>query len=102
MHDARATFFVAGVNNGHGQLDIAWADVLRRMVNEGHQIGSHTWSHPNLDKLPSAERKIQMYKTEKSIVNVIGKIPTFMRPPMVICGDGCKADMKDLGYHVVA
>lgn len=100
-HNARATFFVAGVNNGHGQLDIRYADTLRRMVSEGHQIGSHTWSHPNLDKLSSYDRKMELWKNERAITNCVGKMPTFMRPPMVICGDACMKDMKALGYHVV-
>lgn len=100
LHGARATFFVAGVNNGHGQLDIRWQDTITAMIMRGHQVGSHTWSHPNLDKLSSAARKMEMYKTERSIVNIIGKMPTFMRPPMVICGDECMKDMEELAYHV--
>lgn len=42
-----------------------------------------------------------MYKNERAIANVIGKVPTFMRPPMLKCGKDCEKDMKDLGYHVV-
>lgn len=100
-HNARATFFVAGVNNGHGQLDIRYKATLRRMVMEGHQVGSHTWSHPNLDKLSSYDRKMELWKNERAIENCIGLMPVFMRPPMVICGDSCKQDMRELGYHVV-
>lgn len=100
-HGARATFFVAGVNNGHGQLDIKWRETVKAMDNLGHQVGSHTWSHPNLDKVSSAARKMEIYKTERSLINILGKMPTFMRPPMVICGDECMEDMKELAYHVV-
>lgn len=42
-----------------------------------------------------------MYKTERAIINIIGKMPNFMRPPMVACGDACMKDMRELGYHVV-
>lgn len=100
-YNARATFFVAGVNNGHGQLDIRYKATLQRMLMEGHQIGSHTWSHPNLDKLSSHDRKMELWKNERAIANCIGYLPTFMRPPMVICGDACMKDMRELAYHVV-
>ncbi|KAJ9653773.1 hypothetical protein H2198_007062 [Neophaeococcomyces mojaviensis] len=97
---ARATFFLGGILNGRGSIDKNWARVLRRMVTEGHQIGSHTWSHPDLDSLTSSERKNQMFKNERAIANVIGKYPTFVRAPMTRCADECRKDMKNLGYHV--
>lgn len=100
-YGARATFFLGGIINGRGAIDEQWATVVKRMVTEGHQVGSHSWSHPNFDKLTSSARKEQMYKTERAIANVIGKMPTFMRPPMVICNGPCRKDMNDLGYHVV-
>lgn len=101
-HNATATFFLGGILNGRGQLDVDWVPVVRRMVTEGHQIGSHTWSHPNLDLLSSAQRADEMHKNERAIANVIGKIPTFMRPPMSQCNTSCEEDMRALGYHVVA
>ncbi|KAK5945069.1 hypothetical protein PMZ80_002272 [Knufia obscura] len=99
-HNAHAAFFLGGVFNKHGQLDKDWVPIVRRMVTEGHQIGSHTWSHPKLDNLNSAQRKDEMHKVERAIANIIGKIPTFMRPPMIICNNDCQKDMRDLGYHV--
>lgn len=99
--DARGTFFLGGVINGRGQIDETWTPIVKRMVTEGHQVGSHTWSHPNMSDISSKARKQEMYKNERAILNVIGKMPTFMRAPMVDCRDGCMSDMKALGYHVV-
>lgn len=99
--NARGTFFLGGILNGRGSIDQNWARVVRRMVTEGHQIGSHTWSHPDLNTLTSADRKTEMYKNERAIANVIGKYPTFVRAPMIRCNDKCMDDMKSLGYHVV-
>ncbi len=100
-----ATFFVTGNNVGKGQIDTTapWPNLLRRMVNEGHQIASHTWSHYSLNSISSDMRKQQMVKNERAIANVIGKYPTYMRPPFSQCDDasGCNADMKALGYHRV-
>lgn len=101
-YQARATFFLGGIINGRGSIDDEkWAPVVKSMVTAGHQIGSHTWSHPDLDKISTDERREQMYKNERAITNVIGKFPTFMRAPMVRCGKKCRKDMKSLGYHVV-
>lgn len=97
-----ATFFVTGNNQHKGSVDTTapYPDLLRRMVAEGHQIASHTWSHYNLDTLTSDMRKQQMVKNERAIANVIGKYPTYMRPPYSQCASpGCLADMKSLGYH---
>jgi peptidoglycan/xylan/chitin deacetylase (PgdA/CDA1 family) len=40
------TFFIIGKN---GQ---AYPDLLRRIVNEGHELGNHTFTHPNLGEMP--------------------------------------------------
>ena len=43
-----------------------------------------------------------MYKNEMAIRNIIGVIPTYMRPPYSSCTAecGCEDDMKALGYHI--
>jgi len=99
-YGARATFFVNGNVNGRGQVDTVWAKTLVRMIMEGHQIGSHTWSHPDMDNISSATRKLEMYKDERAIANAIGRYPTFVRAPMTRCGEDCSRDIKSLGYHI--
>ncbi|MCJ1429819.1 chitin deacetylase [Sticta canariensis] len=99
-----ATFFVTGNNLGKGPIDTTapYPDLLRRMVAEGHQVASHTWSHYSLDEITSDMRKQQMAKNERAIANVIGKYPTYMRPPYSQCATAaCTADMQALGYHRV-
>lgn len=100
----KATFFVTGNNLGKGAIDTTspYPDLLRRMVAGGHQIASHTWSHYSLDEITTDMRKQQMVKNERAIANVIGKYPTYMRPPYSQCATaGCQADMQSLGYHRV-
>lgn len=100
----RATFFITGNNLGKGAIDTTapYPDLLRRMVAEGHQVASHTWSHYSLDEITSVMRKQQMVKNERAIANVIGKYPTYMRPPYSQCATaGCQADLQSLGYHRV-
>lgn len=100
----KATFFVTGNNLGKGAIDTTapYPALLRRMVNEGHQVASHTWSHYILDQISSDLRKQQMVKNERAIANILGYYPTYMRPPYSQCATpGCKADMQALGYHRV-
>ena len=56
-------------------------DVLRREVAEGHEIGNHSWSHPNLAKLSDADVRSQLQRTEDIIVKTAGIKPRLMRPP---------------------
>jgi len=56
-------------------------DVLRREVAEGHEIGNHSWSHPNLAKLSDANVRSQLQRTDDLIENTAGIKPKLMRPP---------------------
>jgi len=98
----KATFFVTGINIGKGAIDTTaqWSNVIKRMVAEGHQVASHTWSHQDLSAITDAQRYDQMVKNEMAIRNIIGKYPTYMRPPYSSCNEACQTVMKNLGYVV--
>ena len=71
----RATFYVIGRNvQRHPGL-------VRRMVEEGHEVGNHTWRHPHLTTL-SAESVIEeLDATTMAVFEATGKVPVTMRPP---------------------
>jgi hypothetical protein len=73
------------------------------MDADGHQIASHTWSHADLSAISSAQRKDEMYKLEMALRNILGYIPTYMRPPYSSCTaeSGCQADLAALKYHII-
>ncbi len=74
-HDAHATFFVLGNRvEFHPEL-------LVRIMKEGHEIGNHSWSHPQLTNLSEAEVKAQISKTNDEIEKIIGEKAKFIRPP---------------------
>jgi hypothetical protein len=101
--NAHATFFITGNNIGKGAIDENWRDVISKMYANGHQIASHTWSHQNLDQITSEQRFDQMVKNEMALRNIIGKYPTYMRPPYSACDTAaCQADLKTLGYVVTS
>src|SRR5256885_5116130 len=71
----KATFFVVGQNAADHP------DILKRAVREGHEIGNHSWSHPNLGKMSDEAVRRELQKTDDAITAAIGKRPTLFRPP---------------------
>ncbi|KAH8732274.1 hypothetical protein GQ44DRAFT_602887 [Phaeosphaeriaceae sp. PMI808] len=102
-YNAKATFFITGNNINKGQIDLTqeYIDVIKRMDTVGHQIASHTWTHLDLSAISSYDRKQQMWKNEMALRNIVGKIPTYMRPPFSSCTGQCETDMAALGYHII-
>jgi len=100
---AKATFFINGNNWAHNIDDEStpWPEILRRIVNSGHQLGSHTWSHIEMTAASSSARGEQMHRLEDALFKVIGKMPTYFRPPFATCEGSCPTDLANMGYHVV-
>ncbi|NYB73593.1 polysaccharide deacetylase family protein [Sedimentibacter hydroxybenzoicus DSM 7310] len=70
-----ATFFVLG-SQVHGNKDI-----LNRMIEEGNQIGNHTYNHKNLTTISYEELYKQIQGTDDLVYIATGYTPTVMRPP---------------------
>ena len=71
----RATFFLIG-NNIEGN-----EAVVKRMAEEGHLIGSHTYNHVQLNKLSESKAKEEILKGCNKIYETTGVCPSFVRPP---------------------
>jgi peptidoglycan/xylan/chitin deacetylase (PgdA/CDA1 family) len=71
----KATFYVIGKNVE------AYPEIAKRIVDEGHEIGNHTWNHPALSKIGAAKVKSEMDRTTEIIVKTTGVTPATMRPP---------------------
>lgn len=98
----KATFFVLG-NAAAGLItEPKNAKTLQRMHAGGHQIASHTWSHPDLAFVGTEQRRAEMERTEEAFHEALGFAPTYMRPPYASCPEDCVEDMESLGYHVVS
>lgn len=71
----KATFFVVGENaQSH-------PEILARAVAEGHEIGNHSWSHPQLSKVSEARLQEEIGNTSNAIFKATGKTPSLLRPP---------------------
>lgn len=74
-YDAKATFYVLG-NKVQVHPELA-----QRIVSEGHEIGNHTWTHPNLVRLSDEEILNEYNRTTEAIIEATGYTPSTFRPP---------------------
>lgn len=87
-----ATFFVTGE---HAKLH---PDVIKRMQEEGHLIGNHTYSHIQLTKSNRKEFKEELIATNEVLKEITGEEVEFVRPPY---GSWDKSFEKELNMFPV-
>ena len=73
--DARATFFLIGRQIEGNE------DLVERMQAEGHQVGSHTWSHTRLTGVTADTLRQEVGRTEAALEDVLGPGSYWLRPP---------------------
>ncbi len=71
----KATFFVIG------QCAAEYPQIMARIAAEGHEVGNHSWSHPQLSKMGENSVTEQLEKTHEVIAQTTGAAPRLMRPP---------------------
>lgn len=74
-YNVKATFFIAGKHAGW------YKEPLIRASKEGHEIGNHTFNHPDISNLTSNQIEEEIVKCEDILKKVTGKKPTLFRPP---------------------
>jgi peptidoglycan/xylan/chitin deacetylase (PgdA/CDA1 family) len=75
QRNIKATFFLIGQNVASNP------DLVRRILAEGHEIGNHSWTHPQLSKLSDDRVTAEITKTQDAIKDASGFTPTLLRPP---------------------
>ncbi|KAJ4473590.1 hypothetical protein J3R30DRAFT_3510154 [Lentinula aciculospora] len=93
LHDQniKATFFDVG------SRCIENPNILIDEYMSGHEIAVHTWSHPHLTTLTTAEIVAELGWTRKAIKAIIGVTPTTMRPPYGDIDDRVRAISLAMG-----
>ena len=71
----KATFFVIGQNMQ------AKPGLVQREVDEGHMVGSHTWTHPNIGETPIGQTDLELNTTQRLFEVLTGRSMRFFRPP---------------------
>jgi peptidoglycan/xylan/chitin deacetylase (PgdA/CDA1 family) len=94
-YDIKATFFMEG-----RRLEIE-ADCARRVQKAGHDIGNHSYNHPEFDKIPIQEAIIEVELTQQIIFRELGFYPTLLRPPAGLLTQIVEETFLSIGFDIV-
>lgn len=94
LYGAKATFFVIGkFIEGNENL-------LIRMVNEGHEIGNHTWNHPSLNGVSKEVFVNEITLTQNKVFEITGIYPKLLRPPYGDMDTNTQVWAEELGLKI--
>jgi len=98
----KATFFVIGWQAQK------YSGVLSRIRREGHEIGNHTFYHPDISNISKRYMRFELNATERLFAAKLGIKPLLFRPPYSIDQEPDTADQvrpleiaQDMGYITV-
>ncbi|MCK8436495.1 glycosyltransferase [Streptomyces sp. D2-8] len=74
-HDARAVFFITGT------MASRYPDLVQRMVDEGHEIGLHTFNHPDLSLQSKSRVDWELSQNQLALAGAAGIRTSLFRPP---------------------
>lgn len=94
-YGVKATFFVIGVNAEK------YPQKVKRISDEGHEIGNHTYSHLNLKELDEKEIRQELIKGERIIEKITAKKPKLLRPPGGTYSDTVVKTASEMGCDVI-
>ena len=95
-HGARATFFLIGSKVSGNEA------VLRRMLEEGHALGLHTYSHAGTFPLLSFDKMLaDVNEGKRAVESVAGKKISLFRPPFGVTNPTIAKVVRTLGLHTV-
>ncbi|MDR3749823.1 MAG: glycosyltransferase [Acidobacteriota bacterium] len=100
--NVRATFFLIGVEAEK------YPSITKRVYGEGHEIGNHTFTHPDISNISKRYFEVELNLTERFFEGKLGVKPVLFRPPYSIDQEPDTADQvrplelaQDLGYITV-
>ena len=96
-HDVKAAFFLVG-----NYLKTS-PELVKRMVSEGHTVGNHTYSHPDMSAISTEDAfREELLKLEEEYKSVTGKeMLKYYRPPQGKYSEANLKMAKDLGYRTI-
>jgi len=100
--NAPATFFMIGLQAEK------YAYLARREFDEGHEIGNHTWTHPDISNISKRYMQVELNLTERFFAATLGIKPLLFRPPYSVDQEPDTADQvrpleiaQTMGYITV-
>jgi len=73
--NAKGTFFMIGAEAAEN------VGVMQRVMREGHEIGNHTYTHPDISEIPPRRLDLEVQLTERLFASKLGVQPLYFRPP---------------------
>jgi len=89
-YSIKAIFFVLGYNCRQ------YPEILKKIVDDGHEIGIHSWIHTPSEQFTSAEILEMLSKTVQTIRAIANIVPAFSRPPYGKLSPSYKSACKNL------
>lgn len=94
QENVKAAFFIVGEN---GQAN---PEIVKRIIAEGHEIGNHSFTHPNLGEVPTQVTEMELNTTQRLIESLTGRSTRFFRAPYF--GDAEPRTPDEVGPTVIA
>jgi len=96
QHDVKATFFLLG---NRSKL---FPDMVKRIVAEGHIVGNHTMTHPNIIKLNDQQVRDNIIQAEEVLAELTGYRTALFRSPYGSLDPQRIKIIEELGYKIIA
>jgi len=101
-YNVKGTFFMIGETASDN------AGLVRRLYREGHEIGNHTWTHPDISEISPRQVDLELNLTERFFASELGVQPLYFRPPYSIDQEPDTNDqaapvdhIQNLGYVII-
>jgi peptidoglycan-N-acetylglucosamine deacetylase len=101
-HNVKGTFFMIG------ELAEENIGVMRQVYREGHEVGNHTWTHPDISDISNRQMDLELNLTERLFASELGVQPLYFRPPYSIDQEPDTNDqaapvarIQTLGYVII-
>ena len=94
-YDIKATFFLCGF------WVEAYPDMVKAIADAGHEIGTHSMTHPHMSRLSSAQIIDELNRFENAVTPITGKRTVLFRAPFGEYDDNVVKTLRKNGYEVI-
>lgn len=101
-YNVKGTFFMIG------EEAEKYVGTMQRVYNEGHEVGNHSFTHPDISEISNAQVDLQLNLTERLFASKLGVQPLYFRPPYSIDQEPDTNDqaapvdrIQGLGYVII-
>jgi cellulose synthase/poly-beta-1,6-N-acetylglucosamine synthase-like glycosyltransferase/peptidoglycan/xylan/chitin deacetylase (PgdA/CDA1 family) len=101
-YNVKGTFFMIG------EIAEDNIGVMQRVYREGHEVGNHTWTHPDISEISNRQVDLELNLTERLFASELGVQPLYFRPPYSIDQEPDTNDqaapvarIQTLGYVII-